>query len=38
MEIELVPPVDMDPFEALRQSLAFVRGLPAPGGRSGRNE
>jgi sugar phosphate isomerase/epimerase len=38
MEIELVPPVDMDPFEALRQSLAFTRRLPAPVGRSGRNE
>jgi hypothetical protein len=30
MEIEMVPPDDMDPFEALRQSIAFVRSLPEP--------
>jgi len=38
MEIEMVPPTDMDPVEALRQSLAFVRGLPAPQGASSPHE
>jgi len=30
MAIELVPPDGMDPVEALRRSLAFVRSLPEP--------
>ena len=30
MEIEMVPPTDMDPFEALQRSLEFVRSLPDP--------
>jgi sugar phosphate isomerase/epimerase len=30
MEFELVPPADMDPFEALKRSWAFVRSLPRP--------
>jgi sugar phosphate isomerase/epimerase len=38
MEIEMVPPTDLDPFEALRQSLAFVRGLPAPARGGSGNE
>lgn len=28
MEIELVPPPDMDPIEAMRRSVEFVRSLP----------
>jgi sugar phosphate isomerase/epimerase len=30
MEIEMVPPPEMDPFEALRRSIAFVRSLTVP--------
>jgi len=30
MEVEMVPPPGMDPFEALRRSLEFVRSLPKP--------
>jgi sugar phosphate isomerase/epimerase len=30
MEWELVPPKEMDPFEALRRSWDFVRSLPSP--------
>jgi sugar phosphate isomerase/epimerase len=30
MEIEMVPPPELDPVEALRRSLAFVRSLPEP--------
>jgi len=33
MEIEMVPPPELDPREAMRRSVAFIRSLPAPAAR-----